>query len=115
MFHFQLFAYQHFLKSVFLVSYNVGPFSEKLLSSWDKLLKISNMEPSEMIRNCLDGLQSCLNEEGSKVAPEEISIAYVGKNHPFKLLDEKFIAGALEGDYSMIRSHFKPYISSSMI
>lgn len=73
------------------------------------------MEPSEMIKYCLDGLQSTLNDEGSKVAPEEISIACVGKNHPFKLLDEESISGALEGDYSMIRSHFKPYISSSMI
>jgi hypothetical protein len=73
------------------------------------------MEPSEMIRNCLDGLKSALNNQGIQVAPEEISVACVCKDHPFELLDGESISGALEGDYSMIRSYFKPFISSSVI
>lgn len=93
----------------------LGPFSEKILLSWDKSSKISDMEPFEMIRICLDNLKGCLEEEGGKMVPEEISIAFVGKNLPFSLLNEESVSGALnDGDYSKIRSHFKHSISSSL-
>jgi hypothetical protein len=53
-----------------------------------------------------------VEEDEVELLPEEVSIAYVGKNVPFSLFDKNIISDIMKEDYSRVRKVFSPSVSS---
>ena len=68
-----------------------------------------------MIRNCLNNLKKCVEEDDLLIFPDEVNVAFVGKNKPFSTLHNELISEAISNDdYSMIRNFFNPSLSLSL-
>ena len=69
-----------------------------------------------MISCCIKKLKNCLEKDDIVIQPDEISIAFVGKNLEFSLIDSDVLSSAVEkDDYSLVRNYFKPMTVSSLV